>query len=90
MEEATYGLIMRLSANGRSNGESNPAQWTYGNQSTSFEGFDWNSSGWIDNTLKLTNGAKAVIDYKPFAADSGTNGCTVELEYRVSNAAKHE
>ena len=85
VSEATYGLQVRLSPSGRSNGESNPAQWESGNTSTLFEGFDWSSNGWTGDSLLLTNGAKAVIGYELFKDDAGASGATIEMEFMVSN-----
>ena len=39
----------------------------------------------VDEALKLTNGAKAVIGYRPFATDVKSTGLTIELTLRVSN-----
>ena len=85
ISEATYGLQLKLDAAGRSNGETDPAQWESNGVRTTFEGFDWESSGWIDGTLKLTNGARATIGYKPFATDVKSRGLTLEFTMRVSN-----
>lgn len=84
ISETTYGLQVRLSPAGRSNGESNPAQWESNGVKTTFEGFDWNSNGWTGNSLKLTGGAKAVIGYQLFKDDAGASGATIEMEFRVS------
>lgn len=83
--EAQAGLLLKLDASGRSNTESNPAIWQSDDVSTSFDGFDWQSSGWTGTALRLTNGAKAVIGYKPFENDVKATGITLELTIRVSN-----
>lgn len=83
--EASYGLKVRLSPSGRSNGESNPAVWESNGVRTAFEGFDWSSNGWTGETLKLINGAKAVIGYELFKDDAGVTGETIEMEFKVSN-----
>lgn len=83
--EATYGLVARLDASGRSNGEENPAVWESNGIETTFEGFDWASNGWTGDALKLTNGAKAVIGYEPFRTDVKATGLTIEITMRVSN-----
>lgn len=88
--EAVQGLVMKLTANGRSNGESNPAQWTSGDVTTTFEGVDWKTSGWIDNSLKLMNGAKAVIRKKVFESDFSSTGASIEMEIRVSNVTDRD
>lgn len=85
--ETTFGQQFKLDATGRSNDESNPAQWESNGVTTTFEGVDWASSGWIDGALKLTNGAKATIHTKPFATDVKSTGLTIELTIRVSNVA---
>lgn len=85
--EAQYGLQIKLDAAGRSNDESpdDRAKWESNGISTSFENVDWGSSGWIDGALKLTNGALATIDYRPFATDVKSGGLTIEMTIRVSN-----
>ena len=85
--EATYGLSVKLSPSGRSNGESNPARWDSNGIRTSFEGFDWKSNGWTGDSLLLTNGAKAVIGCELFKTDAGITGKTIEMEFKVSNVS---
>ena len=83
--EATYGLQVKLSPAGRSNDEGDPAIWESGTVRTTFEGFDWRSSGWTGDSLLLTNGAKAVIGCKLFEEDAGADGATIEVEFKVDN-----
>ena len=90
VEEATLGLRLKLTAAGRSNGESDPAHWEHGDVTTAFENVDWNTSGWTGESLKLMNGAKATIDFKPFMEDAATLGRTIEVELKVSNITDKE
>ena len=90
VEEATLDLRLKLSAAGRSNGESDPAHWEHGEVKTTFENVDWQTSGWTGESLKLMNGAKAYIDFKPFTQDAATTGRTVEVELKVSNITDKE
>ena len=85
LSEATAGLVLKLTAAGRSNSESNPAEWRYNDVQTVFEGFDWQSNGWTGDALKLTNGANVEIGYKPFGNDATTTGATYEMELTCSN-----
>lgn len=85
LSEATAGLVLKLTAAGRSNAESEPAEWRYNDVQTVFEGFDWQSNGWTGDALKLTNGANIEICYKPFANDATTTGATYEMELTCSN-----
>ncbi len=84
ISEATYGLVAKFDAAGRSNSESDPAQWVSGDIRMEFSGFDWSSNGWTGESLKLTNGAKAVIGYQPFKNDIKATGLTIELTVKVS------
>ena len=87
VSKATAGLVLELTATGRSNEESNPAQWVSGSVTTAFYGFDWNSSGWNNGVLVMRNGARLVILYSPFdsSQDPAVNGKTIELTFKVSN-----
>lgn len=85
LSEATFGLLAKFEAAGRSNSESNPAQWISGDIATEFSGFDWSSNGWTGESLKLTNGAKAAIGYQPFKTDIKSTGITIEITLKVSN-----
>lgn len=85
LSEATYGLVAKLDATGRSNGESAPAVWESGDVKTAFDGFDWSSNGWTGDSLRLTNGAKATIGFQPFKTDVKATGLTIEITMRVSN-----
>ena len=85
LSEATAGLVLKLTAAGRSNAESEPAEWRYNDVQTAFEGFDWQSNGWTGDALKLTNGANIEIGYKPFGTDATTKGATYEMELTCTN-----
>lgn len=85
LSEATAGLVLKLTAAGRSNAESKPAEWRYNDVQTVFEGFDWQSNGWTGDALKLTNGANVEIGYKPFGNDATTTGATYEMELTCTN-----
>lgn len=85
LSEATAGLVLKLTAAGRSNAESEPAEWRYNDVQTVFEGFDWQSNGWTGDSLKLTNGANVEIGYKPFGNDATTTGATYEMELTCTN-----
>ena len=85
LSEATAGLLLKLTAAGRSNAESEPAEWRYNDVQTAFEGFDWQSNGWTGDALKLTNGANIEIGCKPFGNDATTTGATYEMELTCTN-----
>lgn len=87
------GAILELTAEGRSNVEANPATWRQGNVTTTFTDVDFASSGWaVSDTqvpvLRLINGAKVEIGYKPFARDAKTRGLTLTFEARMTNVRR--
>ena len=95
LEEYAANLAMKLSSAGRSNDEQpdERASWDYGEDiHTTFENFDWTTNGWMSDedgeALKLTNGAKAIIGFQPFASDAKVTGMTVEMELKVSNVSE--
>jgi hypothetical protein len=87
ISEITSNLLLNLSATGRSNMENNKDQWVYGDYSTTFEGFKWNStSGWNGNRLLVSGGASIEVNLAPFA-DRGVaaSGLTIEMEFSTLN-----
>lgn len=82
------GAVVELLTAGRSNVESDPSVWRSGKTSTRFIGVDFISSGWTGESLRLINGAKAEIGYKPFATDAKTRGLTLTFEARMTNVRR--
>lgn len=92
----TEAIDLNLDADGRSNEETNPAVWTYGEFSTKFTGVNWSSNGWVEDegssALLLQNGAKAEINYPLFGPIDGKSparneGCTFEILLKVANCS---
>lgn len=88
IEAVTNDLELYLSSSGRSNNEKNPGVWEYNNASTTFSGFNWDSTGWIadevgDTVLRLNGDAALEINFKPFENDWKTYGKTIELEFAI-------
>lgn len=86
INEVTDSLLLKLSAKGRSNSETNPAVWTYGNITTTFNNFDWNAiSGWNNDALVIPVGSSIDIDFAPLGGNPLTNGRTIEIDYETSS-----
>lgn len=88
-EQETSDYVLKLTAQGRSNNESNPSDW---GGVVTFNGVNWSTNGWSKHNgvdcLLLSNGATATIHNKPFILSDEysveKDGLTVEMEVMVS------
>lgn len=84
ISEATDGMILKLSAKGRSNNETHPDTWTYGSYSSTMTGFQWNSqSGWNDGELVMPSGTSVDVNISPLASDVRGTGITIDIDYET-------
>lgn len=99
VEAETENLALYLSSYGRSNSESTPGTWTFGEGSSeisaTFSGFNWVSDGWVSDAegitvLRCSGTARVTIPYKPFIADFGTTGKTIEIEFATRNVLDYD
>ena len=93
-EKNNLDLFLNSSV-GKSNNDVDRNKWEYGNITTTFNDFNWNTNGWIlDNNnitaLKLNGDARAIINYAPFANDIKTNGISIEIEFSTSNVLNYD
>lgn len=93
----TDSLRLYLTSYGRSNGEGHPEVWQDADNSISatLTGFNWVSNGWVTDgdgytVLRIDNGARAVIPYKPFATDFRSTGKTIEVEFSVRDVLDYD
>nr|DAS38720.1 MAG TPA: Concanavalin A-like lectin/glucanase superfamily protein [Caudoviricetes sp.] len=84
------GAALELLSEGRSNSEESRSEWTSGTTTTTFEGVDFSSSGWIASNLHLMGGAKATIHYKPFDRDAKATGVTIICELRTTSVRHND
>ena len=86
IEEITASLSFDFRATGKSNTSVDKDIWSYGDYTATFEGFNWNaSSGWVDNSLLINNGASFSVDISPLAKDGTSTGKTLEFEFSTRN-----
>ena len=83
-------MILKLTADSRSNEDANFNQWTYGSYSTTFTNFRWNAvSGWGHNQLNIEKGSRITIDCYPFRGKTSTElshfGAAVEIVFELNN-----
>ena len=84
------GAALELLSVGRSNSEESRNKWTSGTTTTTFEGVDFSSSGWLESNLHLMGGAKAVVHYKPFERDAKATGVTIICELRTTSVRHND
>ena len=89
----TENLLLHLDAASRSNGESNPWHWSYGNIEATMTGFNGKTNGWTqvsDGTvLRVNGGARVVIPFLAFQNDVKTTGYTWEIEFATRDVRSY-
>lgn len=96
LEPIRDGLELEFSAAGRSNGEENPATWSYGdNINATFSGFGWVADGWHDDDdgatcLRFLPGDKMEIPFEPFNRDIRTSGLTIEVDMATRDVRDYD
>ena len=88
IEAETNDLELHLSSEGRSNNETNPGTWVYGDTTTIFDNLNWTTTGWMqdengDTCLRLNGMATAEVQFQPFKDDLRIYGKTIELEFAI-------
>ena len=84
------GAALELLSEGRSNSEESRSEWTSGTTTTTFEGVDFSSSGWLASNLHLMGGAKATVHYKPFERDAKATGVSIICELRTTSVRHND
>ncbi len=96
IEPETEALVLYLTSEGRSNGESLASRttWTYNDISATFSDFDWITNGWVTDddgipVLRVRGGASVTIPYRIFASDFKTTGKTIEFEFETRDVVNY-
>ena len=96
VEAETEGLVLYLTAQGRSNNEDPAARsvWGYEDISADLTNFTWLRDGWQTdgdaiNVLRFFGPARGTIHYKPFERDFKTSGKTIEIEFATRDVADY-
>ena len=84
------GAALELLSEGRSNSEERRNEWKSGTATTTFEGVDFSSSGWLASNLHLMGGAKATVHYKPFERDAKATGVSIICELRTTSVRHND
>jgi hypothetical protein len=85
--EPTDGMTLKLSAQGRSNSDTNRDEWTYGGISTQLSGFKWGGDGWTSDALRLTDDARATVQFMPLSTpeENASGAMAFMIRFAVSN-----
>ena len=96
VEPVTDALALCFDPSGRSNLESNPANWSSGGVSATFTGVGFSAAdGWLTDSdgasvLRLLPGSSMTIPYYLFQNDARTSGVTVEVEMATHNVRDYD
>lgn len=96
VEAETEGLVLYLTAQGRSNNEDPAVRsvWEYEDITVDLTDFTWIRDGWQTdadaiNVLRFFGPARGKIHYKPFEKDFKTTGKTLEIEFATRDVADY-
>lgn len=94
-EVTTDDLALYLSAQGRSNNESNPGIWASGVIAAQFDNFNFKTDGWhVDEdgatVMRVRGDARLTIPYQMFANDFRTTGKTIEIEFATRDVLDYD
>lgn len=86
LSEPTDNLSLKLTAQGRSNSDTNHEEWTYKDVTTDFTGFKWGGDGWLNNALRHTDNARSTVKFKPLKQpeQNASNAFALMIKFRVS------
>lgn len=78
-------MVLKLSAQGKTNNDIDKNKWNYEEVTTEFNNFKFGGDGWINGVLRHTGEAKSVIKYTPFYNKNGNNASAFIIKYKVSD-----
>lgn len=92
LSEPTDNMTLKLSAQGRSNSDTNKDEWTYGDTTTDLTDFNWGGDGWTGTTLCLKGNARAVVNFKPFEQPDVNinNALAFMMKFKVSEVSDYD
>ena len=91
IEEPTEGLVMKLSAKGRSNSENNRWRWTDRGYTATLNNFAYTEKqGWYNDALVISGGATVDVDIAPLASNWATTGGTIVFDIETADVEDTE
>lgn len=92
LSEPTDNLTLKLSAQGRSNNDTNKEEWVDGKTTTELKGFTWGGDGWMGSVLRHKGEARSVVKFKPFEQPTlnANNALAFMVKFKVSEVSDFE
>ena len=87
ISEPLDNLQLKLSATGRSNSDTNREEWSYNGIETVLSGFKFGGDGWLNGALRLTDNARATVQFRPLSApeQNASNAFAFMIRFKVSD-----
>lgn len=87
--EPTDNLTLKLSAQSRSNNDTNKEEWNYGNVTTELSGFNWGGDGWTGISLRHKGEARSIVKFKPFEQPNvnANNALAFMIKFKASEVS---
>ena len=92
LEEPTDNMVLKLNAQGRSNGDTNRDEWTYGDVTTTMSGFNYGGDGWTGLALRHKGKARSVVNFKLFQQPNlnANNALAFLIKYKVTEVSDYD
>lgn len=84
-------LILDLTAEGRTNSDTDKSSWVSNGYTSTFNNFAWSKrSGWNGEALIVSNGATLDVNIRPFSFNPTSRGLTIEIEFETADVEDEE
>lgn len=92
LSEPTDNLVLKLSAQGRSNNDTNKTEWSYNEITTQMTGFNWGGDGWTGSALRHKGSARSVVNFQPFKQPNinANNALAFIIKFKVSEVSDYD
>lgn len=89
LTEPTDNLMLKLTAQGRSNNDTNKEEWTYKGITTDMKGFNWGGDGWTGLALRHKGAARSIVNYQPLKQPgvNANNALAFLIKFKVSEVS---
>ena len=91
LEEPTDNMVLKLNAQGRSNGDTNRDEWKYNDITTTMTGFNYGGDGWTGLALRHKGKARSTVNFKLFQQPNlnANNALAFLIKYKVTEVSDY-